>query len=497
MKVLARLLAMLILGVFLPTTASANELAWGWKNGEKVRYRLETVINMPYGTWFLATNNLEARANESTQVIETTCVAQGEFETGWDLRCQLDKVRFSGMATPGDEQKLARIFKEYNEQLNGKSVEFELSSTGRIRAFKLKGVDQNYSRSSFVFEQVRLLLLRSFGLLELELPRKGTAKGDAWKQGGTPVLLTLRSSEGTAGGMNLRHSVKERSVSALVIESDGRATVSPGGAVEAAGSMLIGLRLSGTADFDIARRLLLRREYIAIAEKTVSSNETRDPIYYREMGLLEMIRPAKASEPARNEPTAPKVETAPAPPVRALPTAQAGPFTVVFQGDTQVESAEVSCAQGGFRERVKFENNKTSFPSLPAELCVLHLKGPVAGRFEPVTGGMTLRCYFQGSTAICEDPSVVVASPTPPPPAPLELLLQGGQGLSEIELVCPSNFRKKLPITGDKARFEDVPQEPCSLTFRGLAQPLRVHPVRGGERLACVVGTSGVACSPQ
>jgi len=39
---------------------------------------------------------------------------------------------------------------------------------------------------------------------------------------------------------------------------------------------------------------------------------------------------------------------------------------------------------------------------VPTESCVLHFKGGTPARFSPVSGGQSISCYIQGSTAVCK-----------------------------------------------------------------------------------------------
>ena len=122
---------------------------------------------------------------------------------------------------------------------------------------------------------------------------------------------------------------------------------------------------------------------------------------------------------------------------------------------------------------------------------------------------MRLLLLFICACATKEAPDTTAAAPavtaaqqaefTGPPPAPsrdseLRLYLHPGSHHSTAaEVVCPSDYRVRVPLLGDWAAFEGLPaNEDCAVFFKGGA-PAKYEPVRGGEDLKCkIAATTGV-----
>ncbi|MDP6934260.1 MAG: hypothetical protein QGG40_15145, partial [Myxococcota bacterium] len=74
----------------------------------------------------------------------------------------------------------------------------------------------------------------------------------------------------------------------------------------------------------------------------------------------------------------------------------------------------------------------------------------------------------------------------------LRITLQDPSQASKIEIVCPSGFRTRAAFAGGSATVSGVPQESCTVHFKGGA-PASFGPVRGGQGLSCnIVGNTAV-----
>lgn len=86
-------------------------------------------------------------------------------------------------------------------------------------------------------------------------------------------------------------------------------------------------------------------------------------------------------------------------------------------------------------------------------------------------------------------------APTPAPasgPATLTVKLADAGGANAVEVVCPSGFRQRSALSGGSGSIASVPQEKCTMYFKGGA-PAQFGPVRGGQSLNCnIVGTTAV-----
>lgn len=284
----------LLLSLALATSAGAAPLAWSWNVEAPVTYHVEHVTIAPRGTWYLGTENREARAVQTNLVVDMSCAATAEVRAGWDLRCDLGAVHLSGTAVPGEGEKLTAIFEEYEALFAGTSVEMFFTRSGRIRSIKLEGFERSTSRSAAVEVYMTQTITRALALLELELPKKGDDKGRWWRQGGTPLVMALRSDEGTAGGISLKHRVQAWEGDIAVFETEGRATVAYGGAMEADGTALYSVILGGQGRFDTASGTLEYREYLSQVDLTASSASALPSEHQKELGTLERIQPGDA-----------------------------------------------------------------------------------------------------------------------------------------------------------------------------------------------------------
>jgi len=86
----------------------------------------------------------------------------------------------------------------------------------------------------------------------------------------------------------------------------------------------------------------------------------------------------------------------------AAPKTNPGTLTVKMTDQTFLTTVEVTCPSG-MRQRASIGPGGTAtISNVPTETCVLHFKGGAPARFSPVSGGQSLSCYIQGTTAVCK-----------------------------------------------------------------------------------------------
>ncbi len=72
-------------------------------------------------------------------------------------------------------------------------------------------------------------------------------------------------------------------------------------------------------------------------------------------------------------------------------------------------------------------------------------------------------------------------------------------GTVALELVCPSGHRDRVSLVrdaagiGGTARFDQVPEESCTLHFKG-GSPAQFAPVQGGQALSCNLQATTAVC---
>jgi hypothetical protein len=150
--------------------------------------------------------------------------------------------------------------------------------------------------------------------------------------------------------------------------------------------------------------------------------------------------------------------------------------------------------------KASFDGSVATFEGVPDEDCMLALKGGSPVRFAGVRPGDNIVCAPAGATTRCRDsePTSVQATarpkPRPPAPAPppkpaveagtLMVRLADPSASTWVMVQCPSGFRERGAFSGGLAKVEGLPDEACSLSFKGGA-PARYNGVRGGQHLTC------------
>lgn len=96
-------------------------------------------------------------------------------------------------------------------------------------------------------------------------------------------------------------------------------------------------------------------------------------------------------------------------------------------------------------------------------------------------------------------PSAPAAPKEPPPPpvaatANATFSIPSGIRYTNVEVTCPSGFRKRGAFSGTSATVPDVPTgEDCTAHFKGGA-PAKASPVRGGKTYSCTFPSSVAVC---
>jgi hypothetical protein len=256
--------------LLLLTPAKAQgllELAWP---AEPVRFHLEALIDTPRTMLYEGVDNLEARAGRHLIVGDVTCTG-ARLGKKWGVDCVLDKVTLQGVAVvPEDTETLTRILEDYQKRIQGKTVALKVHDDGRIIELDLRGVEKTDKRSGIILDNVRMLMRRLFAPLDLQLPKKGDAKGKPWKQKGSPLAFELLSRSGTAGGSRLEHEVSQAG-ELVQITSQGRGMVSAGSALEAGTGGMMKIETSGRGEWDTKRGILVWREVETSARYSVSA----------------------------------------------------------------------------------------------------------------------------------------------------------------------------------------------------------------------------------
>jgi hypothetical protein len=272
-----------------PGWAQPSALAWSWPAGEIRAWHVEITRERVDGDWHKGALNLEARAIQTNLAVDLVCQAGEPVSAGWVLDCRFPALQLSGTAFSGEEDALRGVFAEYRERMADAVAHVEVSRTGRIRSFDLDAFTPRNAREAEVEDCLRMLMIRPFALLELELPRGGDDKGRPWRQGGSPLVTQLRTSYGTSGGLRVEHRVTARDGARVSVKTEGRGTVAYGLAIESDGAKTIGVDLVGHAEVDLATGALLSRDTMLVGRFTAGAAGAGPADHFREIGSLALL----------------------------------------------------------------------------------------------------------------------------------------------------------------------------------------------------------------
>ncbi|MCB9675078.1 MAG: hypothetical protein H6737_08170 [Alphaproteobacteria bacterium] len=214
-----------------PTFAHATTgLEWKWSEGQQRRYVINSQTQVSEQFWIKAQDNLDRRILEWKLNIVTTCTATEPIgKTAWSVSCTIDDIAFAVLPNRGDDdEKVVQILDEYDEKITGARVVMKMSSDGRVETIDLEDVKHTRSndRTRQVQETMRLMLVRAFAGLELQLPKKGDDKGKPWPVR-DPLIMDFPSLKGTTGGLEVNAQVSREGSSKVVVEAGGNGTRGP------------------------------------------------------------------------------------------------------------------------------------------------------------------------------------------------------------------------------------------------------------------------------
>jgi hypothetical protein len=173
--------------------------------------------------------------------------------------------------------RLLPILVEADDALTGATVQFLFGRDGRVRDVELVGLHMKADdrRSAEREEGLRLLMVRTFAPLDLQLPRKGDDGGKgAWRQKES-LIFGFPSGVGALGSASIGHEIAEVTGDLIDLRSTGHGVIGAGDSVAVAGTERVAnmydMRMEGTARFDRATGRLLSRDYTARGTLTASS----------------------------------------------------------------------------------------------------------------------------------------------------------------------------------------------------------------------------------
>lgn len=252
-------------------------LAWKWDQGQKRTFHIKSEIQLPRFIWLRAFNNLEVRGFGLKMQIVTTCEAAEQLgKRGWELNCLVDDLSLQAVAVRGDQGQLDRILAEWDERLTGEKLEVVLDNDGELRDVNYVDLTRRNRRDGENMEYWRQVLLRLFSPMDLELPKKGTDKGEGqWKEK-NPLVISFPSFQGSVGSVDITHAIEASRGGLVRIASSGKGTLGNASSTKSTGgneeiSDFFEMDMVSSTTFNTEQGTIVKREVAARGVPTASS----------------------------------------------------------------------------------------------------------------------------------------------------------------------------------------------------------------------------------
>jgi hypothetical protein len=252
--------------MLLPAVAGATEgLAWQWTAHLPLTWALTAEVRLPQVWSFNAEENKDARISmfRFDSIIRCT-TAEPAGKGKYELGCQAVDVRIAAAPLQADVGSLPGILDEYDGLLLTHPIRLLVTDDGKVKTVDIDGISHN-DKTVVIEETLRLMLVRQFALIDLQLPKKGDDGGRKWKQS-LGLAYQFPDIHGTMGIATTDHVVASTEGSVVEIVSRGRGLVGSGEMIDVGGKeqpqQMYDAVLEGTARFDTARGLMLERKYL-------------------------------------------------------------------------------------------------------------------------------------------------------------------------------------------------------------------------------------------
>ena len=253
-----------------PALADPTEgLVWTWDEDTPHRWFVDNEVQMASYLWLMADRNKEARlvAFRVQSILDCDDIEPyGRRQV--EMTCTIEAIALMGATLRGDRGLMQPILEEVEEKLTGATLGVRMRHDGRITNIALRGVDRSERRRSRTHEALRLILSRSLAGFDLQLPRGGETSDPAWPQRES-LLLHAPTHAGSQGAAEIAHLVREVREDQVILETAGRALISPG--TDSRARNFHDTRLDAVAVFDTGLGLMRERVWNAVGTPTASS----------------------------------------------------------------------------------------------------------------------------------------------------------------------------------------------------------------------------------
>lgn len=148
--------------------------------------------------------------------------------------------------------------------------------------------------------------------------------------------------------------------------------------------------------------------------------------------------------------------------------AQAEPLVIEVGPDV----SEVFLDCGLREERYRVIGGKATITPPPPADCDVMLSKKVGS----VRGGGAWACTDTG----CTESTGGAPSGAPVKAGHVGILLEGGAHAMSLEIDCEGGYRRRVNVVEQRASFDDVPDDSCTLLFKG-GVPAKFRPITFGD----------------
>ncbi|MGC6493425.1 MAG: hypothetical protein ACON5B_11360 [Myxococcota bacterium] len=255
--------------------AEEKPLLWDWSDGVVRRYLLRSQLDLPEAIPMFASVNTDTLVTSVTTTLVVDCFATERISKKlWSLRCDIKDAAFSAVAIRASNGFVEDVAREWSEVASQEGAHLQITqrTDGKLVLIDLEGVPKSRRRLQLIHGIMRLLMVRSLAPLDVHMPKNGDDRGaGAWVQKSSHALA-YPSLQGSAGGIKLTQTVRQREGGVLTIETVGRGSVSSGDEIsEAVNRNTFIVDMNGSAVFDANVGAITEAQYVAEGRPTASS----------------------------------------------------------------------------------------------------------------------------------------------------------------------------------------------------------------------------------
>lgn len=298
-----------MLAPLLLLVSSASALpTFKWTNGEIARYYVDTEIFWAKGLKAAARENLDTRIQDMHLQAEVDCKVTLRGKNA-ELDCTVPYMHLSASPDGDTQARVDKVMADWMEFAKPAKIFFTIGADGRMKEFDVNKLPDANSREGALSEQMRMFLRVALSPLDITLTTddKDWIRGWQRKDIAGPLLLPVADSTVGAGTLKILHADDRLGLTHL--STEGRASVAPGGAVDAsANGGLIDLRAGGEAWLDATTGQLLFSAYSTDGRFVSSATETGTGAFVSQRSGLQRVA---AFDPEHKEPLSVLAQRAP------------------------------------------------------------------------------------------------------------------------------------------------------------------------------------------